>query len=333
MIIQPKEPDPIVQPKFNENPQTVPLPAEEKVSEITGGIFTDLKDLDREKKMPPKEISPGEIKKSKIKPIINPEFPDVWPAKYENLQRQDAWYSESNMNEYFTFVAIAHPELAVPNTQERMGVPNPENIERWVMRDLEKNPSKKAFAYYLNIGNEHWTLVYVDRKKRTVEYYDSFADENRVKEVLTRVAEKLTDKDSGEKPYEYNNKISKPIQKDSFQCGPLTNYFLTFRVNEDEGPSLNDLSVLQKGAEDYIMHNRGLQISRLISNDEICQAAIAKERQSFKSYFGVNELGNTPQYRQALMKDQGNDDQYQVRRLKNLLEGELLDPKDFDPNI
>ncbi|CCB88971.1 deubiquitinase and deneddylase ChlaDub2 [Simkania negevensis] len=95
----------------------------------------------------------------------------------------------------------------------------------------------KSITYPLFIGGNHWGLLFIDREKRTVEYYDSKINYGNYEEGLQGikdVAAKFTKYDPGEKPYTYLEKIKKKLQPDGYQCGPWALYFLEHRLENPE---------------------------------------------------------------------------------------------------
>lgn len=236
----------------------------------------------------------------------------------EIVENKAQWFQDTHIMEYFAYLGGQYPHVSVPKPSDNMGIPFVDNIERWVMKDRDRNPNKDASAFCLNLGNSHWTFVYIDHKKKTVEYYNSFGNDHSARESLQKIAAQLN--------YRYINKVTTSLQNDAYQCGPWTCYFFENRV---KNPDIDFNKMKNPSAE--IANYRKTTVEKIIKNQAICTAAIKREKQSFIDYFGPSEFefGNVSPYKKALLKDAENDDQYDVRRMKNLLEGKLLDPEDF----
>lgn len=124
---------------------------------------------------------------------------------------------------------------------------NPSLISLITAKDFgPKAPEdKNLFVYPIFIPREgtpigHWCLVMIDRTKKTVEFYDSYAvygDKDRDKEnvhYLNQVKERL-EEISGE-PYEVQNKIKTRIQSgvDGSRCGMWLLYFIQKRLENPD---------------------------------------------------------------------------------------------------
>lgn len=105
---------------------------------------------------------------------------------------------------------------------------------------LDKNDTRNI-PITVHVGGNHWAFAYVDHEKKTLEYYDSFGQPltNDVKASLNEAAAALKNKFGGE--YTVQNKITKPIQDDHYQCGPWSLYFMMNRI-ANPNVEFNDLS-------------------------------------------------------------------------------------------
>jgi len=114
---------------------------------------------------------------------------------------------------------------------------------------------KNALAFPLFVSGNHWTLVYIDRERRAVEYYDSKKNYGNHKEIvsyLQNLANTLTQEDPGKIPYQFQCKITQKLQPDTYQCGPWTLYFLEERLkNPDVDFNQLDVSAAQQIIADY----------------------------------------------------------------------------------
>lgn len=112
---------------------------------------------------------------------------------------------------------------------------------------------KNIFAYPLLLAESHWCLVIVDRVKRTVEYYNSkigyYYDPQPVKDCLTKLAATLSNKDPGNNPYQFQDKINVVLQEDSFQCAIWLLYFLENRLKKGDSFDFNKLDIQQAQQE------------------------------------------------------------------------------------
>lgn len=99
---------------------------------------------------------------------------------------------------------------------------------------LLKNPfesEKKYIAYPLQVSGNHFVLLFIDREKRVVEVYDSFA---RQYGGCKKVTDILTAKDPGKSAYKVRYQIHKPLQQDSYQCGPWVCFFLEQKIKNPD---------------------------------------------------------------------------------------------------
>jgi len=147
----------------------------------------------------------------------------------------------------------------------------------------EECSGKTIFAYHLLISDNHWTLVLVDREKRTLEYYDSLNSygnyNNNIQDHFKKLAEVLTEKDPGKTPYKFVCKLEKSLQQDGSQCGLWLLYFLEERLKNPD-VNFNELDVNQ--SQGMIAEYRLKVMNSLIAleiemkNEKRCQAMRAK---------------------------------------------------------
>lgn len=112
---------------------------------------------------------------------------------------------------------------------------------------------KTVFAYFLeDPKDKEWQLLLIDKEKRTVEYYDGFAEEDETKQSLCKelekVAEKLSNNDPTQPRYKFVKKINKCIQEDYRQDGPWAIYFAKQRL---EIPEI-DFNLLQNPTHEIL---------------------------------------------------------------------------------
>src|ERR1700722_15784736 len=126
---------------------------------------------------------------------------------------------------YCLFLATIHPEIAVFESTCTTGF-SKSVLARQLTYYSERNNGllTKNIPLIFNVGY-HFVLLYINRKERTVEYYDSLANNGRFKSKLEEITQWLTEKEPGE-PYELVFKISQSIQPDGYQCGAWVLFFL-----------------------------------------------------------------------------------------------------------
>lgn len=195
------------------------------------------------------------------KPI---ELPDVIPEilDYRGTKLMQA----SDLNKYGRLLSFKYPELFVANNfgyNVDQSTPGHPLIGESIEHDLRKKKigDKKFLSYPLYVNNNHWTLVFIDREKRTIEYYDSMKNygnqDNKIGNYFTEFAKVLSEKDPGEKPYTFISKINKHIQNDGYQCAPWSAYFLEKRLeNPDIDFNRLDVTLDVNKAQDMIANFR-----------------------------------------------------------------------------
>lgn len=169
----------------------------------------------------------------------------------------------------------------------------------------------------LNVSGNHWTLVYIDREKRTVEYYDSkkdYGNHDEIKQKLIEFANKLSNEEPDERPYKFECKINKVLQPDGYQCGPLVLYFLEKRLKDPEF-NFNQISDAQNSIKEY----RNKVRTKLIEMYHAVEVVAKKEKENYKNYY-KDESEAIAMYHQDL-----NQLTY-VERWRQTLSGRLLVP-------
>lgn len=143
--------------------------------------------------------------------------------------------------------------------------------EKSMLEDFFEKPLAEAIAFCPLVPKSynHFTLVYICKKTRTIEYYDSkvnYGDYNQTINHLKKLALKCDQFHPGETPYQVVPKIHKKLQPDSYQCGPWVLYFLEQRAqNPDVDFNQLDISEAQDMIADFRLHI----MSRLIELDKI----------------------------------------------------------------
>lgn len=100
-----------------------------------------------------------------------------------------------------------------------------------------KSNCRYLFTFVL-VSGCHWALLIIDREIKKVEYYDSKPnpgeeDYERTIKDAKKIAKNLV--------YEFEEKITKSIQLDTYQCGIWVLYFLEERI-KNPNISFNTLS-------------------------------------------------------------------------------------------
>lgn len=164
------------------------------------------------------------------------------------------WISNIQLFHYFTCLKANYPELFLHHPKrvyvcKANASKNEKQIEEAILTDghfvteeclhppWANCKEQNILAYPLNVSGNHWTLVVIDRKKRTLEYYDSKKNYGNYSEIVNRLehfAQFLSAKDPEKSPYTFISKINKTLQLDSYQCGIWVAYFLEARCKNPE---------------------------------------------------------------------------------------------------
>ena len=124
-------------------------------------------------------------------------------------------------------------------------------------------------------------MVYIDRQRRTVEYYDSkknYGNHDEIVRQLTSVAAELSEREPNRPPYQFICKINKLLQPDSYQCGPWMLYFLENRlINPDFDFNILNFKQAQIIIKEY-REKTMLQIHAMV------HALIAIQQQEMENY-------------------------------------------------
>jgi hypothetical protein len=170
---------------------------------------------------------------------------------------------ESNLGRYEFYITSKFPNVfAVPPCY-------PESLSAMLnkLTDIDIFRDQKAIVCPLYMGKgggAHVTLVYIDREKRTVEYFDSlknYGDLFDVEEKLCEITAALSAKDPG-KGYAFIPKINKPLQRDGSSCGVYTLFFLEKRLHE---PNFEFHSLDPEETQDAIQEYRAKMTGKLVA--------------------------------------------------------------------
>lgn len=160
------------------------------------------------------------------------------PGKVMNYEEgsEKQWFQNSIINAFAAPLIREYPDLGLPTAgavdthAEGVDVLYHLNTVKEYLIEHGLNCQKNQIAYHLQASRNHWVLLFIDRENRILECYDSFARPN---EVYAEIADELTRQDVGE-PYKVLCKITKPLQKDGYQCGPWVCFFLEQRLKEPD---------------------------------------------------------------------------------------------------
>ncbi|MEZ5315257.1 MAG: Ulp1 family isopeptidase [Chlamydiales bacterium] len=95
------------------------------------------------------------------------------------------------------------------------------------------DPSNPLDVPIFILLKNHWVLVYFDKKHRSFEYYDSKGKYGKFHEIIER--ELIGFMDTTFKiSCTFTPKITWELQKDGYQCGPWTLYFLEQKLSNSQ---------------------------------------------------------------------------------------------------
>lgn len=157
---------------------------------------------------------------------------------------------------------------------------------------------KKNYPFILQVTNNHWTLVYINRTKRIVDYYDSKinyggAEHTRIVNELNRIAKILTQDEPaepGSDPFKVQLKITTLLQPDSYQCGVWVLFFLD-KILNDPHFNFNNLNEYVLPSEKIIANYRIEILHRLIQMEDIERQAEDQEKLEYKNYYAHENIG------------------------------------------
>lgn len=143
------------------------------------------------------------------------------------------WVYNTHLQHYFTYVAGKYTQVQI--REGFLGILKHEDVEEEVLKTDFFHSEAVVFPFYLHVGGNHWTLLYIDMEKRTVEYYDSkkkYGDYESIEGQLQNITQFLSVEDG--KPYQFVHKTKKSLQPDSYQCGVWVAYFLSKRLKDPD---------------------------------------------------------------------------------------------------
>ena len=132
-----------------------------------------------------------------------------------------------------------------------------EQLNAHILQNKAATPNAKALFFPLHVkGNakdergNHWTLIYINFDKRVVEYYDSkkrYGTYDAIVEKLEALTATLNEQYPDiDRPFQFESKITKTLQPDSYQCGVWVLYFIEkLLANPDEDFNTLDINAAQ----------------------------------------------------------------------------------------
>jgi len=240
----------------------------------------------------------------KASDINLPQLPKEIPSTCDISGKE--WLSNAHLHMYITYLITQFPDASLyiePLPVDRWERYSRNQLMKYIFNYLPSKTNhlnKFNLPIYLCIKN-HWTLVYIDREKRTVEYYDSkmnYGDFGEIEKTLTIIANDLSKQEPNKPPYKFVRKINKVLQPDSYQCGIWTLYFLESRlINPDFDFNQLDVNESQKIIKKY----RTKVMLKLIELEKVMEAALKKERENYRNYYKDETLARK-MHRQDLQK-------------------------------
>jgi hypothetical protein len=191
-------------------------------------------------------------------------------------------HANPQLHRYFTYLATEFPGIVALDDRQARYYANECQGKMLAKLILEYLPSEIEnfnslnLPIYLTSGNHH-TLVFIDRIKRTVEYYDSLVSYGNHREIvneLRAIADALSEQEPDKPRYEVVSKIKKVLQRDGQnQCGVWTLYFLESRLRDPEF-DFNELDINE--AQGMIQKFRIKVMLKLIEMQHAFDSASAK---------------------------------------------------------
>lgn len=315
-------------------PPQVPLKAAD--SNLSENLPKDIPDICCETTTQPHSTEKKSLNHQSMKPLQVPlQAADINVS--ENLPKNipedcdisgTKWLSSMHLHYYITYLATRFSGIVALNFSQLADQSSLDKrfsigtLTDYIFKYLPSqfnNFNNLNVPIYLHVSGNHWTLVYIDRERRTVEYYDSkknYGNHREIVQKLTTIAEQLSKQEPDQRPYRFICKIHKVLQPDSHQCGPWTLYFLEYRlINPDF--DFNQLDV--KEAQDLIKKYRIKVMQKLIEMNKALPALYRLEREKYLQYYQDKDLANK-MHRQDLERTT------HVDRWKQILNGQPLIP-------
>lgn len=180
---------------------------------------------------------------------------NVYSQDNKPVHRKTLLYDSTIIN-YLNGLSVKNPTFRIipafdtQNTQSDFEDKFLKNELDDIVAGLPKNlDGPTLFAHPIRLNGNHHTTLVIDIENGSVEYYNSFGSDSRVKKNLLELEKKLSIQ--YEKPFTYRHATKNTcLQKDSYQCGVWTCKFVEERIKQ--GPSFdpsqcnNDVSQYRK---------------------------------------------------------------------------------------
>lgn len=161
-----------------------------------------------------------------VSPIGEIEVPE-----YLDIKKRE-WLTNVHLHKYFDYLGAKYPHVFFFQEASHSLIKSTEIEEKISQFDIASSKAT-AFPFFIQVGGNHWTLVYIDKEKRTVEYFDSmrnYGDLTAIETELNSLAITLSEKEPDQEPYQFTNKTKTKVQGDTYQCGVWLLYFLNKRI-------------------------------------------------------------------------------------------------------
>ena len=255
------------------------------------------------------------------------------PAASKTHEFERHWLTSYDIYLYMQFLAAAHyPQITLPQSSSPIHTgalkaasllccPITSLMKHIQMLNQETlNYKNVNYPFVIHVTGNHWTLVYINRIARTIEYYDSkihygASEYPQIVTELKRIAGILTQEEPGLKPFQLELKITTLLQPDSFQCGIWVLYFLDKILNE-KNFEFNKIP----DPKSVIAHYRIQVFNRLSQMKSIETQAEKQELDAYIKYYKDKTIGSALYYSDRRQ-------QKCLWRWKQLAEGKLLSPQ------
>lgn len=221
------------------------------------------------------------------------------------------WFGSEIAQTYFEFLSMTHSniQLTKPSgwlTLERIEIidhilnPEPRHLtleqallERLDLATQKGTSSIKNFPFYVHVSGNHFVLVYVDRERRTLEYYDSlvnYGNHSKIREYLEKTARLLSEKDPGTEPFKLLFKVEHRLQTDGYQCGPWTLFFLEKRLKE---PAFDFNNIKVDEASNLIAQFREQVVQQCVRMQRSYQSGWDRSNDAYEHHYPDDESVET----------------------------------------
>lgn len=184
--------------------------------------LTNSKDINRAVK----ECVLSEEEQKLAKDLIN-------IGEYDQLD--DFWFTNTQLSEYVRFCKLPekYPDVNFDFILDRRFTKFAELNPRNCLDQLNVN-DKRNTPIRVHISGNHWGFIFIDHKKRSIEFYDSFShfdtyERQGLQESLNKAAIRL-----GSPPYKIDPKYKKAVQTNGYQCGPWSEFAMFHRLANPE---------------------------------------------------------------------------------------------------